>query len=275
MPVTTSQQISRYYDQFRNVEVTFTKEVIKTTLLYTKQVYLKSMGYQWPVIIYSTSLAGAKIIANLQGSLKDALKRSNNIVSLRFSFLRRDKPDPLAFFVGARVTGITPYESGSRQLHFLTLQFTQRPPDDLIFILGSLLEANVNAQRRREERVIVNPDSMKKLGLASRGTIVTISNVPRKCIIRDVSFSGAKVIIHGVPQFIMDKPASLRVAFDDPEEVVDIVGRVIRFETVEGRTDIAAFAIQYESEKVPMTYKLRLNEYLRTVKPAPPNVSEK
>ena len=186
MPVTTSQQISRYYDQFRDVEVTFTKEVIKTTLLYTKQVYLKAVGYQWPVIIYSTSLSGAKIIANLQGSLKDALKQSNNIVSLRFSFLRRDKPDPLAFFVGARVAGIQPYQGTNQQLYFLTLQFTQRPPDDLIVILGSLLEANVNAQRRREERIIVNPDSMKKLRLASRGTVVSIANVPRKCIIRDV-----------------------------------------------------------------------------------------
>ena len=53
-------------------------------------------------------------------------------------------------------------------MQFVSLEFTQRPPDDLIQILGSLLEANSNAQRRKDERIVITPESMKKLGLDSR-----------------------------------------------------------------------------------------------------------
>ncbi|MFP4618942.1 MAG: PilZN3 domain-containing protein, partial [Spirochaetaceae bacterium] len=41
MPILTNQQISNYYEQYRDVEVTFTKEVIRATGLLTKMIYLK------------------------------------------------------------------------------------------------------------------------------------------------------------------------------------------------------------------------------------------
>lgn len=267
MAVTTSQQISRYYNQFQNAEVTFTKEVIKATMLYPKQVYLKCLGYQWPCILYSSSMSGAKVLASVRSSLKDALQQSKNVVSLRFSFLQQDKADPLTFFVAARVVGQTPYGSANPELSFVQLQFTQRPPDDLIEILGSLLEAGINAQRRREERIIMNPDSVKKLGLVPKGTQLLVANVPRKCILRDLSFSGAKVIIHGVAQFLLNKPALLHVEFDDPSETIEIVGKIIRFEPVQGRTDIAAFALLFHEGNTPIAYKMRINAYLRQFKP--------
>ncbi|MCG8478028.1 MAG: hypothetical protein MI724_02955, partial [Spirochaetales bacterium] len=43
-------------------------------------------------------------------------------------------------------------------------------------------------------------------------------------------------------------------------------GQIVRFEPVEGRSDIAAFALQYDEEAVPMSYKMRLSEYLRPIK---------
>ena len=168
MAVTTSQQISHYYNQFQNTDVTFTKEVIRALMLNTKQVFVKALGYQWPCIIYSSSMRSAKIITTMTQALKETLQKSKNTVSLRFSFIQREKTDPLAFFVSAKIAGISPYGDPQKGLSFLNLAFTQRPPDDLIERLGNILEANVTSQRRREERIIITPDSTKKLNLASK-----------------------------------------------------------------------------------------------------------
>ena len=266
MSVTTSQQISRYFEQFQTVQVAFTKETISATLLNTKQVFIKCLGYQWPCIIYSSSMTSAKVIANIDKNLKESLQKSNNVVQLRFSFLQPEKTNPITFFVGARVAGFAPYKPENPQLNFVNLEFTQHPPDTLIEILGSLQEAVLNASRRKEERVLINPDTTKKLGLLPKNTVLSVDRVPRKCILRDLSFSGAKVIIHGVPQFLLKKPMTLRLEFEDPRDVIQLVGTIIRFEPIEGRSDIAAFAVLFEEDAVPVNYKVRLNAYVRTLR---------
>ncbi len=266
MAVTTSQQISRYYEQFQTTDVTFTREIIRALLLNTKQVFLKALGYQWPCIIYSSSMTGAKIITTMQPSLKETLQKSKNAVSLRFSFIQREKSDPLAFFVSAKISGVSPYGDAKKGLNFLNLVFTQRPPDDLIERLGNILEANIAAKRRSEERIIVSPDIAKKIGLASSGANVIVDNVPRRALIRDISFSGTKIIMPGVAKFLVNKTAQISMDFDDPSEVLQLAGTIVRYEPVEGRSDIAAFAIRFDEQGVPMAYKMRLSNYLRPIK---------
>ncbi|MFP4330080.1 MAG: PilZN3 domain-containing protein [Alkalispirochaetaceae bacterium] len=269
MSVSTSQQIARFFNDFSTNEVTFTKDVIRATLLHTKQVFLKILGFQYPCIVYSSSLVGAKVIVNLHDGLRQALAKSNNLCSLRFSFLQRDNSDPISFFVSARINGMTPYGEQKPQLHFLNLQYTQRPPDDLIEVIGSLLEANANAKRRKEERIVITADTLTKLGIASKGSVVIVDGIPRKGLLRDVSFSGAKVIIMGVAKFIVNKPAVLRLELQEPRQTLEIAGEVVRFEGVEGRNDIAAFALKFNEETVPMEYKVRLSSYFRQGRRAP------
>ena len=263
MPISTSQQISRYYERFQNVDVTFTKEVIRAIMLYPKQVFLKCLGFQWPCVIYSSSMTSARVIVHVKPALKESLERSNNLVSLRFSFLQRDKPDPLSFYVSAKISNTTPYNEKNPDLTIMTLTYTNRPADDLIEILGQLLEATTNSQQRKEERITLTVASMRQMGIRAKGTTIMIGGVPRKCIVRDLSFSGAKVIIPGVAPFLVNKDSVLRIVLEDPDEVLDIPGKVIRFEAVEGRKDIAAFAISYDESAVPMKYKMRINAYLK------------
>ena len=270
MPVTTSQQITQYYEQYRAIDVTFTKEVIGVTLLNPKQVFIKCLGYQWPCIVYSSSMTGARIVTNLKTSLKDALRKANNHISLRFSFFDRDKVDPVAFFVPARIVGITPYNKEKPELVFLSVQFTQRPPDDLIGTLGELLEANVNSKKRKEERIVVTVESLKKMGIASKNSHILIDGVPRQCILRDVSFSGVRFLVFGVAKFIVNKNATLHLKFEDPDETVDLPGTILRYEPVEGRADIGAYAMQFAEDKVPVQYKMRLNQLFRGSKKKKP-----
>jgi len=264
MSLVTGQQISRYYDQYSQTDVTFTRDVIRTTLLYPKQIYLKCLGYQWPCILYSSSMQGAKIITNVRNSFKQIVAKANNMVSLRYSFIQRDKPDPISFFVNARVMEYSPYDADKPELSFLTLNFTNRPSDELILKLGVLLDAHSASMNRKEERIPLNPEVIKTLKISAKDTQVMIDHIPRKCILRDLSFSGARVIIMGVPKFILNKPAVLKLAFNDPNEKVDLQGKVIRFEAIEGRQDVGAFVIQFTEEEIPVEYKLRLSSYFKT-----------
>ncbi len=262
MALLTSQQISKYYDTFKMIDVTFTKEVIKTTALQPQQVCLKCVGEQWPCVIYSTSFSGAKILASAKSLLGERIKGANNMVSLRFSFKISEKTDPRAFFVAGKVSGFAPYAQSNGDLQFISIQYTQRPPDDLIEILGRLLEANVNSARRRDERVLLTVDSMRRIGLQSKDTFVFIQGVPRKCIIRDLSFGGAKVIVVGLAKFLVGKECLLRLEFEEPRESLDIKGKVVRYEDVEGRKDLAAVAVQFDEQHIPMNYKIHVNDFI-------------
>jgi hypothetical protein len=236
--------------------------------LVPQQVFLKCLGETWPCVIHSASFDGAKIIVNSKTNLHEKIQKANNLVSLRFSFRLSDKVDPLLFFVSARTAGYAPY-AGSQDVAMFTLSFSQRPPDDLIEIMGRLLDANMNSSKRREDRILLTADSMRKIGLTLKETAVFIQGVPRRCIIRDVSFSGAKIIMVGVAKFLVEKEAAIRFDFEDPRESMLIRGKTVRAEDVEGRKDLCAIALNFDEQAVPMSYKMRINDFLNQVRADP------
>ena len=271
MSVITTQQISKYYDQFKGTDVTFTKDVIRATLLYPKNVQLRCLGYQWPVILYSSSMNSAKIIANVKAPIKEVTAKANGLVQLRYSFIQREKNDPLSFFLNAKIASFMPYSKDQPELSFINLVFTNRPPDELILRLGQLIEANVAYQQRREERIPATPEVLDALGIDPRGSSLVIDGLPRKCILRDVSFSGAKLILMGLAPFLVNKSGVLRYTLTEGAGTLNVPATVIRFEQVQGRQDLAAFAIRYDEDRVPAEYKMRLSAFLKTLKKPKPS----
>jgi hypothetical protein len=265
MAIITSQKITNYYERYRAINVTFTKEIIQATGLITQQVFLKCIGDFWPCVIYSSSFQDAKVVVNIQSGLLNKLREANNSASLRFSFKNADTGTPVAFFVTVRSAGYAPY-GGSKDAAIFTLQFTQRPPDDLIEIMGRLLDANVNSAKRRDERILLSHDVIRKLGILSKETAVFIQGVPRRCILRDISFSGAKLIMMGIAKFLLNRGSALRMDFEDPRESFLLKGTFIRVENVEGRKELIALAMQFDEAAVPMGYKMRINDFLSTVR---------
>jgi hypothetical protein len=156
------------------------------------------------------------------------------------------------------------------------LQFIQRPPDDLIEIMGRLLDANINSAKRRDERILLTVDSIRRLNILSKDSAVFIQGVPRRCILRDISFSGAKIIMMGVSKFLVNKEAAIRIDFEDPRSSFLLRGKFVRTEEVEGRKELIALALQFDETQIPMGYKIRINDYLgqtrteTSVQPAKP-----
>jgi hypothetical protein len=265
MSVLTQQKIASYYNLYKGIDVTFTKEIIQVTGLLTQQVLLKCVGDFWPCVVYSSSFEGAKVVVNLKSGITDKLQKANNSVSLRLSFKALESDTPVTFFVSARVAGYNPY-GGSADTALFNLQFTQRPPDDLIEIMGRVLDANINSSKRKAERVLITPDSIRKLRILSKDTAAFIEGVPRRCILRDISFSGSKIIMMGVAKFLVDRDTALRLDFDDPRESFLVRGKFVRAESVEGRKELIALAIDFDEAAVPMGYKVRLNDFLSAVR---------
>ena len=265
MGIITSQQLQNYYDFYRDKEVTYTKEVLRTLAVDPRQIYVKCNGAQWPCIINSTSFQIARIIVGTKGGAYAAMaKKDPPPVSLRFYFIQQHD-QPISFFVTGRITDISPYMN-STELAVITLTFTQRPPDDLIEKIGSMLEANSNAIRRKDERIIITDDAKRRMNMTRDETIIFIQNVPRRCILRDISFSGAKVILLGIEKFIQGKETILRIHFDEPDEIIQLAGHVVKTSPVEGRPEISYACLQFDEAAVPTSYRIRINTYLTSMR---------
>jgi hypothetical protein len=265
MSIITSQQLTRFFELYGKTEVTFNRQVIDATGLIPNNVHLRIADQQWPCIIYSSSMIGARVIAGVKTAFYESLQQVNNHASLRYCFKLAEKADPIPFFVSGKITGYSQYNPKNPDVQLISMEFTQRPPDDLIQILGVLLEANANAQRRRDERIVLSPENIKKLGLEPKDTFVYVENVPRKCIVRDLSFGGAKILMTGIAKFLDKKKASLKLLRADTSEEMQIPGEILRVENVEGRKDIVVIALKY-TEDPPMNYKLMINGYLTAVR---------
>ncbi len=268
MSIVTTQQLSRYFEQFASTDVTFTRQVIRATGLVTKNVYLKVLDRQWPCVVFSSSLKTARVILSVKETLLTELRKANDRLNLRWCFKLADKPDPITFFVPCHAAGFTPYDQQNPDVQLLTLEFTQRPPDDLIHILGSLLDANTNAKRRREERIPVTPENVKRLGLETRETILTLNSEPHRGILRDLSFGGANVLTYGITARAVGSTVTLRIVRAEQAGELLLPGVIRRVDEIGGRKDIVAIALQYPQE-TPVSYKLLINSYIAQHKAGP------
>jgi len=261
MALISTQQLTRFYEQFGGIEVTFTRQVIQTLGLLPQQVAVKCLGEQIPCTIYSTSMVEARVIADLPTDSLRRIREGNFAATLRFSFRLPKRSEPLTFFVHAKITG---HQTFSPQLYLLHLNYTGRPADDLIERLGQLLEANANASRRKEVRIDITPASLRELRLDSREAVVLIEGRARACILRDLSFSGAKLLLFGVAEDLLDRSVVLQPRFSAHSGGVSLPGRVLRYEEVVGREDIGAIGVRFDKGAVPMPYKIIINDYLRS-----------
>jgi hypothetical protein len=226
-----------------------------------QQIHLKCGGDFWPCVVYSSSFEGAKIVANVKSGLLNKLQAANNAASLRFCFTNPETNQPVTFFVAVRVNASSPYKDSSDMAIF-TLQFTQRPPDDLIQIMGRLLDANVNSVKRKNERIALTNETIRRLKILPKETAAFVQGVPRPCILREISFAGAKLVIMGIAKFLVEKESSLRIDFEDPKESYLIKGKLSAAEQVEGRQDLLAVDIEFVEQQIPLGYKIRLNDFL-------------
>lgn len=258
------QKIQDYYNEFKNIPVTFNKEIIQVTGLQPKQVILKCASDFYPCYVYSTNFVEAKIVASNKSGLLEKLKETNNSASIKFCFKVPVSGEQVVFLVAARVTGLEPYDAAS-DMSMFTLQYSQHPPDDLIEIMGRILEANINFSKRKDERIVISNDTLRKLRFSGKEFGVMIEDVPRRCILRDISFTGVHLVMLGISKFLIGKRIAIKFDFNDPVESYSISGKIVDAEKVADRKDMVIADVIYNNP-VPMVYKVRLSDYFSTMR---------
>lgn len=261
MSVSNSHQMSEYYDFFRDKEIIFSKSNLRALRIDPRQIYVKCNGGQWPCIINSTSLQMATIIIGTSsGAYKEFSGKNIGPVSLRYCFIDQSN-QPIQFFVNCSVQELKPYQ-GSAELALVTLNFTQRPPDDLISRVGEFLQVNENFKRKLNEPIVLNKESLRELGIPKEESYIFIANVPRKCILKELSFGGAKLLFVGIPKFLENKPGDLKLLFIDTNEKISIPCIIKSAVFLPNRKDIVYVVLEFIPEDIPMTYKFHINSYL-------------
>jgi hypothetical protein len=260
MTESASQRLALLYKKYGDTEVAFNARVILSSGLLTGDIHLKVGDHHQPCVLYACSMKGARVIAEIGSSFVEVLARHNNVTALRLGFRQQDEPADFTFFVSSRVESLSEYHPHKPQFRFISLSFVQRPPDALIGILGSLIEITANEIRRRDERIVVNDENMKKIGLESKESCVAFAGSARRCIVRDLSFSGAKILVTASGSMPGDSRVVLKLSKCEKKDATVLDGSVVRVEEVEGRNDVVAMSIQYSSEP-PISYLQKINSY--------------
>lgn len=250
--------ITRYYEQYRYLEITFTREIYESLHIAPKQIKLKYKNEQWPCILYSSSLIDAKVILALSNELVELLTQAKS-VSLKYSFFNESKDDVFSFYVPCQVAGVTGYNT-AKNSYFVQLTFLHKPPDSLIQVLGSLLDAKNNASMRKEERISINDDSLRRLGIGSKKAQIDLDGIQEDCILRDLSFMGIKVVAVNSQKPSIDK--GVRISLKRSEKPpITVEGRVLRYEAVVGQSDLTAIVISLTEASSLTEYKMMVNRY--------------
>jgi hypothetical protein len=254
----TTHHLARLFEEFGGTEITFNSQVILESGLVSSDVRLTVGSHHLPCVLYACSMKGARVIVEISREDSDLLARSSSMTTLRLGFKQVDEKSPVSFIVACRVESLSEYNTQKPQLRFATLEFTQKPSDALVNILGCLLEIKTNALRRRDQRIVLTPENMKKIGLESRESCVSIDGSPLRCLIRDLSFGGAKVLISmlGLPRGAQKALLKLHRCEVQDDTVLD--GSIVRVEDVEGRQDLVALSIRYSTDP-PISYKQKIN----------------
>lgn len=264
MGLITKQDIDNFYTNYKNEEVVFTKTISSLFGLQPKHIYMKFKEIQRPCIIYSSSMAQAKVIASLTNELKSKIENESS-VNLRFAMANEEKKnDSLFFFIKCRTTDITPYKP-ELNLYIINFSYVSKPPEALVIMLGRLLEAKSNSSTRVDERIIIDKGNFDRIGLLTTSVKLTIDNIPRQAIVRDISFGGAKFLLAGNAKFLKDKAVKVILEHREYGSLV-LLGKSIRAETMANRKDIVALAIQFDIKQISVQYSMMINEYLKTQK---------
>ncbi len=131
MALFTSGRLGRYYGSFSDVSVSFNRKIIDFIGLLTREIFFRISGLQVRCVLYSSSMTGAKLLANLDETHFEKLKECGGKITLHFAFATPSKGLPITFFVSSRVVGFRPYQTKNPNTNLVSIEYGQKPPDQL------------------------------------------------------------------------------------------------------------------------------------------------
>ena len=259
MALLGSSVLQNLYQEYMDTELTYTKDVASGLGLLPSESSFKWQGVLYPCVVHSGSFNSAKVLVKLTGAQWKAIEDGSKVTTLTMTLaVSKTGRRELVAINGALQTLQHPGTGGEVSV-LIGIVFSHRPPESFLQAQGAYLSLKKEANQRNEDRIPMNPETRTLLGLTNLNTVVTVDHIDRKCLLRDLSYNGARAILTGVAPFLVDKPFTLQVPL--AEGVVNLPGKIVRADPVEGHKGLAVIAMGYHTDLVPI-------EYLKTVQKA-------
>ena len=262
MATLPSQKLQELYEEYGSKEIAFNKSILNATGVDTQKICLKIGGEHLPCILYSCSMNDAKVIMPLDTEAFEMIKRAKNLVNLRFAFCPKNSKAPIIFFVSSIIKGFTSFELQHESSYLVSLEFNQRPPDDLIETIGTIFQSIENFERRRELRITLDSNVVEDMEITSVNTYCVVDSIRRPCILKNLSASGCGIIMMCNPKFLINKKITIAIYLYNHKEPILLEGEIKRSEGIEGRHDLYLMGILLNSDEIPYSYKDMINSYI-------------
>jgi hypothetical protein len=246
--------LQNMYQEYLDTELTYSKEVAAGLGLLPAEASLKWQGALFPCVVHSCSFRVAQVLVRLTEAKWKEMEAGSRIGTLTLTFLQPKTAKKELFQFNGSLQVVQYHGAGEGELSVLmTVTFSHRPPEGFLQAHGSYLGLKKEANQRKEDRIPMTNQARDLMGLSNLNTTVTVDHIDRKCLIRELSYTGARAILTGVAPFLLDKPFALTVPMVDPHPM-SIPGRIVRAEPVEGHKGLAVIALGYHPDRVPVEY---------------------
>lgn len=250
MTVLGSAVLQTFFQDYLDTDLTYTKEVTRGLGLLASEATLRCQGESLPCRVHSSSFRTAKVVVQVSPERARTLG-ATGILTLAFLHPKTGKKESVPISGAIQVLQTHTGPQGVTLLVGLT--FSHRPADTFLETQGAYLALKKEANQRREERIPVNQENRAALGLSQLNTTVVIDHIERKCMFRDVSYGGARVLLTGVAAFLVNKPFVLALPLEG-QGSLSVPGTIVRAEAIEGHKGLAVIALAYDADKVPPEY---------------------
>jgi len=259
-----------FYDKYKDYDITFNQNIIDTLGLVSDQISFKCGGIKIPCIIYSSTMTGARLIAKLEESFFEVLRKQWNTIVLRLTFNTIDQKQDISFIINSKLKNHNQYNSDKPDYYFLNVDYINKPPNILIDIIGTHILKKVSSQKRMEERIVLNSGNDEALGLKVMENFLFISGNGKKCVITEISIFSAKVLINGtIEDFIIGERVLLLMKAKGLEGVGEMIGNIDRVDLINETEGFYSVIITFNQEMVPPTYKMWIAECIEMIKVKP------
>jgi hypothetical protein len=259
MALLGSAVIQSLYQEYQDIELAYTKDVAAGLGLLPGESSFKWQGTIYPCVVHSGSFNAAKVLVKLSGSQWRSIEAGSKLTTLTMTMLASKTGRRELIAINGTLETLQRPSSSSEMSVLMGITYSHRPPENFVSVQGSYLGLKKEANQRTEDRIALTPDNRELVGLANLNTVVTVDHIERKCLLRDLSYNGARAILTGVAPFLVDKPFTLQVPLADGP--VHLPGKIVRADPVEGHKGLAVIAMGYHTDLVSI-------DYLKTIQKA-------
>ncbi len=257
----SSKKIREYRNKYRDKEIKLSAE-INTFLNIRSVVNITIDSYSTFGIIYSISMDSIKIIFD-ENDILSVLAKNKNFCSIRINkdLDFKDSSDFFPDFTG-NLLSIFTYSYQNKEYKLLKFEFSTCIPEEILFKVGKLFELKFGQNQRIHERIIVDKNSIRRLKIDFDKVFINFNGSKHKCLVKDLSYGGALVIIYFNGILDEDMVADLIFSFEFIDKEIFIKGKaksISVIQTPHGK--VFALGISFDESNIPLEYNMIIHNY--------------